>query len=178
MGIVAASIITVTSITFSILLIAIEQAAATMTHQVVDQYLRRRLNQFYFGYFVGLATYALLILATVQPSFNPVFGGMLAVIFTIFALLLLITLVYTTLDRVRPTVIIEAIHDHILAARERQVSILRATRRQPEAPGRMLVPVKAEVHGFITRININALEGALWKRRRGKSYSRSRSGLS
>ena len=51
LGVIAASIITVTSITLSLLLIAVQQGAASLTSLVFDQFLRRRTNQLYFGFF-------------------------------------------------------------------------------------------------------------------------------
>lgn len=42
---IGGSLITVTSITFSLLLLAVQQSAATLTPQVYDQFLRRRINQ-------------------------------------------------------------------------------------------------------------------------------------
>ncbi len=47
---VATSLITITSITFSILLLAVQQSSAALTNQVVDQFLRRRSNQWFFGF--------------------------------------------------------------------------------------------------------------------------------
>ena len=75
---IAGSIITVSSITFSLLLLAVQQAAGALTPVVYDQFLRRRLNQLYFGFFVGLAVYMLLILATVNRPYNPVFDRVVA----------------------------------------------------------------------------------------------------
>ncbi len=86
LGTIAGGIITVTSITFSLLLLAMQQSAASMTAQVFDQFLQRRLNQLYFGFFVGIALYALPVLATVDPPFNPVLGASLALLLTIVAL--------------------------------------------------------------------------------------------
>ncbi|MDQ3518913.1 MAG: DUF2254 domain-containing protein, partial [Gemmatimonadota bacterium] len=54
---IAAGIITVTSITISLLLLAVQQGAGSMTTAVFDQFMRRRVNQTYFGFFIGLALY-------------------------------------------------------------------------------------------------------------------------
>jgi uncharacterized membrane protein len=91
------SIITITSITFSILALAVQQAASLFTSQVIDQFLGRKLNQVYFGYFVGLSLY-LLLLAAVGEGFNPILGAMLAVLFTIVALYFLVVLIYATIN--------------------------------------------------------------------------------
>lgn len=157
---VAAGLITVTSITVSLLLIALQQSASALTHQVYDQFLRRRHNQFYFGFFVGLSLYALLTLATVGPL-NPVFGATLTFALTVIALSLLIVMFYTTIDQMRPVSIIEAIHNHVLAAREAQTELVRRTRRVAQFDGPVRIDVKASRHGYVTRIDLAALDAAI-----------------
>ncbi|GGD91589.1 hypothetical protein GCM10011515_09090 [Tsuneonella deserti] len=117
LGTIAASIITVTSITFSLLIVAVQQGAASLTSEVYDQFLRRRANQIYFGFFVGLALYCLIILATVHRTYTPVCGSLVAFVFTVVALYLLILLIYSTIDQMRPVMIVENIRRHTERAR-------------------------------------------------------------
>lgn len=157
LGTIAGGIITLTSIIISLLLVALQQSAASLTHQVFDQFLRRRVNQFYFGFFVGLSLFALVTLATVTESFNPVFGASLALLLTVVALYILLLLLYTTINQMRPAVIIDEIHTHTLAARQYQRSLIMKTRRSPRAAGLIRQPVKAQRHGFVTAIDIDAM---------------------
>lgn len=154
---IAGGLITVTSITISLLLLALQQATGSLTTAVCDQFLRRALNQLYFGFFVGLSLFALITLATVNERFNPVFGATLAFVLTAVALYLLILLLYTTINQMRPVEIIEEIHRLTLLARARQLSVLRKTRRASccDAAGR--APMKATKHGYVTRIDIDAI---------------------
>lgn len=154
---IATGIITITSITISLLLIALQQAAGALTARVFDQYLRRWYNQAFFGYFVGLAVYTLLILATVNPPFNPVFGGTLDLGLMFAALALLIVLLYSTINQTRPDVITEAVHDLVLVARRRQQPLLRATLRRPAHSGPVSATVRAERDGFITQIDVRTI---------------------
>ena len=160
LGTIAGGIITVTSITISLLLVALQQSAASLTHQVFDQFLRRRTNQFYFGFFVGLSLFALVTLATVTESFNPVFGASLALLLTMAGLYILILLLYTTINQMRPAVIIEAIHTHTLAARQSLLPLILKTRRSPRSGGLIGRRVKAERHGFVTRIEVDVVGAA------------------
>ena len=157
---IAGSIITVLSITFSMLLLAVQQAAGALTHQVYDQFLRRRINQIYFGFFVGLAVYTLIILATVDQPYNPVFGATLALVLALVALVLVIVLLYTTVNQMRPVVVIEKIHDHALRARQRQLEWLRQIRTVSQSSGAFELPVKAAVHGYVIRIDLDAISAA------------------
>lgn len=154
---IAASLITVSSLTVTLLLLVVQQTAASMTSQVFDQFLRSRHNQVYFGFFIGLALYALIVLATVSETFNPVIGATIAFILTVIALFLLIILIYTTIHEMRPAIIIEAIHDHIIESRARQLSVLSKTRRNSMFSGNTSSSVTALHHGYITHINFEAI---------------------
>ncbi len=157
LGTIAGSLITVTSITITLLLLALQQTAASLSSEVFDQFLRRRHNQFYFGFFVGLALYALITLATVNAPFNPVLAASLALLLTIVALFLLIVLLYTTINQMRPVEIIEAVHDLTLKARARQRHLLDRTRRAPELLDGTAAPVKCTRHGYVTRIDVESI---------------------
>ncbi len=161
LGVIAGSIITVTSIRLSLLLIAVQQGAAALTSLVFDQFLRRRTNQIYFGVFIGLALYSLLVLASIKPSHHPVYSVALAGLLTVAALYVLIVLIYTTIDQSRPVVIIRTIHDHTLAARKRQLGFVRSTRRTPELHGPAGAHVLADRGGFVTRIDAAAIAAAM-----------------
>lgn len=157
LGAVSAGIISVTSITITLLLIVVQQSAASMTAQVFDQFLRRKINQFYFGFFVGLALYSLITLATVNDPFNPVVGGTLAIAFTVVALYLLVLLMYTTINQMRPVEIIEAIHEHILSSRIAQLKMIDQTVHASAFEGKFSKKVKAEKHGYVATINIKKI---------------------
>lgn len=49
------------------------------------------------------------------------------------------------------------IHDHVLAARERQLRLIRKTRRESVHQGPTTALVKTDGEGFVTRINVEAL---------------------
>ncbi|MGH7458527.1 MAG: DUF2254 family protein [Longimicrobiaceae bacterium] len=161
LGIIASGIITVTSITISLLLLAVQQAASSLTHEVFDQFLRRRSNQLYFGYFIGLAVYTLVTLATVADPFNPVLGATVALVMTVVALLLLLLLLYSAIDQMRPAEIVDAIHRLTLDARERQLSLVRRTRRSSRFEGVAGTLVEMPEHGFVTRVKAGALAKAV-----------------
>ena len=160
---IAGSLITVTSITVSLLLVALQQTASSMTARVFDQFLRRRHNQFYFGFFVGLAVFSLLTLGTVSETFNPIYGATLTFGLTVVALYMLIVLLYTTINQMRPEEIIEAIHDHTLAARRRQAAFIARTRRRRHVHGRPRAAVRAQRHGYVTRIDLDLVSTAIRK---------------
>jgi uncharacterized membrane protein len=158
---VGGGMITVTSITFSLLLVALQQSAGSMTHAVFDQFLRRRLNQLYAGWFIGITLYTLVTLATVGPEFNPIWGATLSLLLAISALYVLLLLQYSAIEQMRPASILEAIHDHALRARERQRPLLRRTIRVARKPGAGDRTVWAPRDGFVTAVDLGVLERAL-----------------
>lgn len=127
LGAIVSGTISVTTLTTTLLLVIVQQSAGSMTAQVFDQFLRRKTNQFYLGFFVGLALYAMIILATVNKPFNPVWGGTIAFCLTALALYFLVLLMYTTINQMRPAEIVNAIYYRVLAARERQLKALSFT---------------------------------------------------
>lgn len=163
MGTIASSIITVTSLSVTLLLIVVQQTASTMSTEVFDQFLRSRHNQTYFGFFVGLSLYSLIVLATVNDNFNPVFSASLAMVFIGVALFLLIILIYTTINDMRPVSIINSIYDLTLKARKKQMHFIRKTRREAIYEGPCKISIQIKEHGYITRINFDRIYTAIKK---------------
>lgn len=160
LGTLVGSLITITGITFTVVLIALQQSAASLTHAVFDQFLRRRANQAFLGYFVGLDVYLLVVLATTSSDFNPVLSASLGLLLAFVALYLLVLIVYTTVDQMRPAKIIEAILRYACRARDGQADLVRRTRRAPlvGAPGGA---VRAHDDGFVTKIDVDALAAVI-----------------
>jgi len=159
LGAIAGSLITVASITFSLLLLAVQQAAGAMTHSVIDQFLRRRVNQVFFGFFVGLAINALITLATVDPPFNPVFGATNVLTLAIVAIIMLLFLIYLTVHQMRPAIIIQSIHDLTLAARKQQLALIAASRADHQGSFAVTLPVTSAESGYLVHIDHERIIG-------------------
>jgi prepilin signal peptidase PulO-like enzyme (type II secretory pathway) len=157
LGLIAASIITVTTMTFSLLILAVQQGATALTSLVLDQFLRRKANQFFIGFFVGLALYSLLMLASANDQHQPNFGSAVAGVMTAAALYMLIFLIYSSINQMRPVVILQSIHDLTLHARRCQRDLLRATRRAPRNSGQVVARITADGSGFMTRLDAHAI---------------------
>lgn len=153
---IAGSLITVTSITFSILLLAVQQGASSLTSQIIDHYLRRPSNRMYFGFFVGTSVFALVTLVLTTGQSRPVLGVTFATLFAGLALFALVLLIYSTIDQIRPISIINAIHDATLVVRDRQEKWLpRTALRTGHAGGH---PLTSDRSGYLARIDVAALE--------------------
>ncbi len=159
------ALITITSITFTVLLLAVQQAAGSLSPEIVDQFLRRTFNQVAFGYFVGMSLYSLIVLATTHSTFDPILSALIAFIFSGIALYLLAALVYATLTQVRPSLVILALHDATLEARKRQLPIIQRTRRAPASTSGTRVPVQSRGAGYVTNIDLKTIERVVGDRR-------------
>lgn len=164
LGVVVASTITIASVTFSILLLAVQQAAAYLTSSVLDQFLERRLNQVFFGYFVALAVYALIVLSTVQQDFNPIISAGIILILTILALIFLIVLIYSSISQMRPMIVTNSIMDNARQARDTQLKLLAQTRRTSELETDTCTLIRANRSGFVTGINLKCIQKAFPER--------------
>jgi uncharacterized membrane protein len=164
---VASSIITVTSITFSLLLLAVQQGAAALTAQVTDQFMARRTNQFYFGYFVGLSVFVLMTLVTNTGFHRPVFGTTLALLLTTSALCLIIVMIYNTIDQMRPAQIIQFIHGRVLNARRVDLRLLSATRRTPRQEWPIAASIRSREAGYVVGLDLARIGKVVERHGRG-----------
>lgn len=164
---VASSIVTVTSITFSLLLLAVQQGAAALTAQVTDQFMARKVNQFYFGYFVGLSVFVLMTLVTNTDYHRPVFAAALSLLLTALALCLIIVMIYNTIDQMRPEQIIQFIHGKVLGARDEDLTLLAATRRERRRGWSDVALVRSCESGYVVGLDLARIEKAVERHARG-----------
>ncbi|WP_456684575.1 DUF2254 family protein [Bradyrhizobium sp. P5_C11_2] len=157
----ASGVITITSITFSLLLIAVQQGSAALTAQVTDQFMMRRANQFYFGYFVGLSVFVLLTLLTNSQFHRPVFGTALSLVMTTAALCMIVVMIYNTIDQMRPAQIVHFIHQYVLRARAYDERLLGRTRRKPRPHWLLALTIRSPETGHISVINIDQVQVAV-----------------
>ncbi|MEU4214136.1 DUF2254 family protein [Actinoplanes sp. NPDC026623] len=158
---IAAGLVTVTSITFSVLLLAVQQTASTLSPVVFDQFMRRRTNQIFFGFFLGLSLYSYVVLLAVQNDTPPVLGATLATLLTVVALASLLLLVYSTLDQMRPASVLRQIHDRTLHGRRHEADIIRRTRRRELSSRPVTATYHARTMGYVVGIDLRRLAGAL-----------------
>lgn len=157
-GVVAASLMTVTSITFTVLLIAVQQTSTFLGAVVFDQYLRRRANQVYLGYFVGATAFSFIVLAVAGSGSPPVIGASTALVLTAGCLVALLLLIHSTVDQMRPESVVHSIHDLALRAHETELLLLTGTRRtRRTAPDAEARAVTTRTGGYVVDIDARAL---------------------
>ncbi len=160
-------LITMTSITFSMLLLALQQSASLLAPQVVYSFLMRRRNQTLMGYFLGATMFVLLVHSSAHEGFNPVLGAALSLLLTAAALYALLILVFTAVNQMRPQTVIGDVRTLTLEARRHQRELLLASYRSPRYFGGTEVNVRTERHGYVRDVDVGALRKAL-RSARGK----------
>lgn len=158
---VATGLVTVTSITFSVLLLAVQQTASNLSPVVFDQFMRRRSNQLLLGFFVGLALFAYVVMAAVQDDTPPIIGAALATVLTLVALLILLLLVYSTINQMQPASVMRSIYRRVLQAREREEPLIAITRRRSESPHDAVAQLVSEVTGYVNGLDHRRLARVL-----------------
>lgn len=155
---VASGMITVTSITFSLLLIAVQQTASTLSTHVYDQFIQRRSNKLSFGFFVGLSVFVLLSLGSANPDHKPIIGALLSLLMTGGALCMVVVLIYSTIDQMRPHSVITAIHDHTIKARAVDGRMIAGTRRSLRAGLSWSQTIRTDAYGVVCGIDLATIE--------------------
>ncbi len=141
---VATSLLTVTSITFSVLLLAVQQTASSLTPVVFDQFLRRTSNQVYFGFFIGATAFSFVVLGLAHQQPAPLYSAALTLVLAVASLVVLLMLIHSTIDQMRPESVVRSIHELALRAREVELKMLGRTRMARHSdPAR----TEREVHG-------------------------------
>lgn len=153
-------VLTLMTITFFLLLTLVHRMADVFTWVVVEQFLRRRANQAFFGYFAGLSAFFVIVVGLNTPD-NAVFSTVLALALSVLALVGLVIFGYLVLDQLRPPSVVESIVQHTLATRAAQLTRMRQLRRQPLLEDYPTTMVLAECSGYLVDIDLDALGRAV-----------------
>jgi uncharacterized membrane protein len=155
----AQAAVTATAITFATLMISVQQAGNALTPIVSDQFLHRRPNQVFFGFFCGVCAYSFLTLTFTEPH-HAEFSAVLELVLAGFALGMLVLLIYGTVDQMRATTVVFGIHKLALAATRSQILLMARCRAAPELTSGATLSVASDAAGYIIRIDLNRLAKA------------------
>jgi uncharacterized membrane protein len=155
----AQAAVTATAITFATLMISVQQAGTALTPIVSDQFLHRRLNQVFFGFFCGVCAYSFLTLTFTKPQ-HAEFSAVLELVLAGAALGMLVLLIYGTVDQMRATTVVFGIHKLALAAARSHVLLMARCRTAPELTSGATLPVTSDAAGYIIRIDLTRLAKA------------------
>lgn len=153
-------VLTVVSIIFFVLIMAVQHQSTMYSPVVMDQFLRRHSNQYFFGTFIGLTVYCLLALGLV-PTGQAVVSGAVATLLGAATFVSLLVFVYIAVDQVRPSATVWMLQQLAVQARMTQQPLLARCRDQPRLPEAAGSPVTSARIGYIVSIDVEVLARAL-----------------
>jgi uncharacterized membrane protein len=157
---VAPGMLTLMTITFVLLLTLVHRMSDVFSWVVVEQFLRRVVNQAFFGFFAGLSAYYVVVLALVDPQ-QAVFSTAVALVISVLAMAGLVVFGYLVLDQLRPPSVVERIVQLAIATRVRQLKWLRRVQPEPLLENLPATIVCAQCAGYLVDIDFDALSRAL-----------------
>ncbi len=158
LGFIGGALISLTSLTVTILLLVLQQMAVNMGNLIYDQFLSHKYNQFFLGYILGVAFLSLFNHAITRDDFNPILGATMVFITTIILLILFIFFLYSTMDQMRASTIVETIAKEALNARQHHLDLLAHTRREPQISDGEKIIVRSGTEGYLLRIDIPKIQ--------------------
>lgn len=161
----ATGLLTMTSITFSMLLLALQQSASLIGAQVVYSFLLRRRNQILLSYFLGVTLFTLIVAAFASDEFHAPISAFVVLLMMAGSLFGLALLVFTAVNQMRPQVVIGEVRTLTLEARQRQKDLLLASWRTPQYRGGTEVAVTTEDRGYLRDVDVEQLRRALQTRK-------------
>jgi len=114
---IASSIITVTSLVFSMTLIALTLASQQLGPRLLENFMRNKPNQLVLGFFVATFVYSLLVLRTVSDidgaGFVPSCATVLAIVMSIFSFAILIFFIHHVAESIQADSVIANVSDNL-----------------------------------------------------------------
>lgn len=153
---VTPGLLTAVSIIFFVALMAVQHQSAKYSPVVLDQFMRHRNNQAFFGMFVGLSVYCLLVLGLV-PTEQTVVSGLLALGFGTATLVLLLVFIYSTMDQMRPNAAAWVLQNMALGARGHYDMLLRRCRVQSRLREAPATDAVGDRFGYVVDLDVAAL---------------------
>lgn len=159
LGTLAGSLMTVVSVVYSILLVALSLASMQFSTRVLAGFMRDRTSQNTLGLLLGSFAYALLVLRTVHldPPFAPAVAVSVAVALAVIALLALIRFIHHIVMSIQANVLIDRL------AAETEPVIDEVFPAEPPAEEGSCAPdpspahIPAERSGYVQLVDVERL---------------------
>lgn len=123
--VIAGSLVTVISLTFSITLLTLQQASTQFTPRIMRAFMRHPLNQAVLGAYIATFLYAILVLRQVRDEamtltpFVPILATTMAIVLALVCLGLLVVFLNHSALMLNAATVVENIHADLIASIER-----------------------------------------------------------
>lgn len=159
---IAGSLITVTSLTFSLTVVTLQLASSQFSPRLLRTFTRDRLVHLSLGLLLATFTYALTVLRTVraslseQSAFVPQISVTLAYLLALISVLTLVVFLAHLARQIRVEWMLREVHAETNATIQRVLDDPADTTTLPAAPGNT-TPLCAGGSGFLTSVDEHAL---------------------
>lgn len=157
---VTPGLLTVISIIFFVALMTMQHQSSKYSPVVIDQFLRRTTNQVFFGIFIALTVYCVLVLGA-APSQGAIISSSLGLVLIAVTLALLLVFVYDIIDQMRPSTIAWMLQGMALRARLRQQHLLQRCRTESQLREAPATNARVNQVGYIIDIDAHVLKSVL-----------------
>ena len=117
LGTIAGSTMTVVTVIYSILLVALSLASMQFSPRILGGFMKDATNQYIFGLFIGTFTYCLLVLRTIHgdpDAFVPSLSVTVAIILALFCLGALIFFIHHITHRIQANHIVDRVAEETM----------------------------------------------------------------
>lgn len=123
-GVIATSTITVTTLIFSITILAVSQASNQISPRLLAHFMSNRFTQITLGLIAGIFIYCILVLVAIHtgkfiPEFVPKLATIFGIILSILGVFFLVAFIYHIVHQLQAAVIIARISKSTLKSIER-----------------------------------------------------------
>lgn len=161
LNLLGGGLLTMTSLTVSMLLLALQQTATNMGNLVYDQFKKRRGNRVLVGYIIGAVVFSIVLRPFASDSFNPVISVSFATVIGVVAVVSLVYFLYSTIYQMRPQTIVKEIHNTTLSARQHQLEFLARTRRDAQLDTLGGADVRSATNGYVVDVELDPIASAI-----------------
>lgn len=156
---VASSLITVTSLTFSLTVVTLQLASSQFSPRLLRTFTRDLVVQGTLALFLGTFTFAITVLRTVRTAdesttvFVPQLSVTIAFVLTILSVIALVVFLAHLVRTIRVESMLQTVYDDALATIEQTLAGMDdPAPALPQPPPSGAIPVLAATSGFVVRV--------------------------
>jgi uncharacterized membrane protein len=165
LAVIAAAMMTVAAVTFSITILAVSQASSQYTPRILRSFMKDRPSQLTLGTLTGVFVYCMVVIRTIRGDeelrFIPALAVLFAFVLAIFAIAMLVYFIHHVATSLDASSIISRVRDDTLAAIERlfpeELGEERTDGEQELPPESRWEPVAATRTGYVTAVDAEGL---------------------
>lgn len=163
LGSLASSLITVTSLTFSLTVVTLQLASSQFSPRLLRTFTRDRVTQVTLALFLGTFVFALTVLRTVRsatdhtPSFVPQIAVTVTYVLTVASVIGLVLFLAHLAEEIRVETMLRTVHREATETVQRVLRDMETSEDYRQNPAAEAEPLLASQSGFVTSVRSGLL---------------------